>query len=442
MILKSSLLIAVSIALVAPSGPLAAQVASATSAEATDETAVEMEPEAEQEALLTEEELDDLVAPIALYPDTLLIQILVGATLPVEIIKANRFVEKNEGMEQQALNEAIEAEGWDPSVVVLAQGFPTVLTRMSEHIDWTELAGSAMLVQSDDVMAAIQRMREQAETFGNLETTAEQTISRDETDSIVITPTDPEVIYVPTYNTTTVYYRHDPTVVFLTWITIGAIWHNNNNWHGYWGCHNCGGWGGQPIHYRPTNININGNVNIGNSVNIGNRGGTWQPNTIQQARARNTISDRKANYPSGGKTARPLGGETGRRNDALRRDLSNISGASDISRPRTGDRARPGTGNTNRPVAGNRTRTSTGIAARSRTGTKPNRTPSNANRSTSSRNKATRPSQSRQPTTNRQRTRSNAAFQSSRGAKSARRSSSRGASSRQMRKGSGGRKRR
>lgn len=425
----------------------------ATDAQATTETDQEVLPE-DQEALLTEEELDDLTAPIALYPDTLLIQVLVAATFPIDVIKANRFVQDNADLAQEELNAAVDAEGYDPSVAVLAQGFPTVLENMADHIDWTELAGNAMLAQSEDVMASIQRLREQAEEFGNLETNEEQVVTRDETDSIVIQPADPQYVYVPTYDHNHVYYRYDPLIAFTSVIVIGAIWHNNNYWSGYWGCRNCGGWGGRPIYNRP-DIDIDGNVNIGNSINIGDRennfgdrnnnigdrdnnigdrgDGSWKPDQKKQDRAKENIGDRKANPQKGGKTDRPLAAQSGGRGDDLRRDLSKQTGTRDISKPSAGrtDRTRPSTGAA-------KTRPSTSGKAKPST----KRTPTKTNRSTSTKKKVSKPTKSRQPTKSTKSRSSSSAFKSHGGGKSTRSSKSRGHSSRKPAHHRGGGKKR
>jgi uncharacterized membrane protein YgcG len=448
---KKSLLMA-SILLIGLYGPVTAQEATSENTEAAASSEDATSDDGDQAAaddgdaadtdgeevadLLTDEELDDLVAPIALYPDTLLIQILVAATYPIDVIKANRFVETNSEMEQEALNEAIDGEGWDASVNVLAQGFPDVLANMAEHIDWTELAGSAMLAQSEDVMDSVQRMREQADELGNLETTEEQVVSRDETDAIIIAPADPQVVYVPTYTTSTVYYQPNTALVFTTGIIIGSIWANNNRWNNYWGCRNCGGWNGGNIHHRPNNINVNGNVNIGNNVNVGNgnRGnGNWSPDKNKQTRAKNNISDRKSSgrvgAGTGGNAKRPIDSSRPSRGDSMRRDLSNQSGARDISRPNAGggDRARPATNNGGK-------RPSTGAASG-------NRTPNKANRSTTKKPKASKPSASRQPTKKPTQKRSNSSMQSHGGGKAARSSKSRGSASHSRSRGGGGRSR-
>lgn len=112
----------------------------------TDEAA---QTEAAATDLLTQAELENLVAPVALYPDTLLIQILVAATYPMEIIKSDRLLAMNADADPEALIASIEAEEWDPSVEVLATAFPDVTSDMATHIEWTETVGDAMLAQRD-----------------------------------------------------------------------------------------------------------------------------------------------------------------------------------------------------------------------------------------------------------------------------------------------------
>ncbi len=113
--------------------------------------------EAPPEDVYTEEELDDLVAPVALYPDALLAQVLVAATYPLDVVKAQRWAGENKDLAADKRADATEAEGWDPSIAVLAAGFPTVLERMAKEIDWTEQLGDAMIVQDGDVLDAVQR---------------------------------------------------------------------------------------------------------------------------------------------------------------------------------------------------------------------------------------------------------------------------------------------
>mgnify|MGYP001949830071 FL=1 len=451
MVLRKKTMLMASVAILALGLPAFAQEASsdadAATAEtaaaeesATDAAAADSSADAEADASLTEEELDELVAPVALYPDTLLIQILVAATYPIDVVKADRFVKDNAELEQEALNAAVDAEGWDPSVAVLAQGFPDVLANMADHIDWTELMGDAMLVQSDDVMEAVQRMREQADSFGNLESGEEQTVSRDENEQIVITPTDPEVVYVPTYTTSTVYYRPDPLITFTSLVVVGAIW--SNSWgNSYWGCRNCAGWGGGGIYNRPNNnININGDVNIGNRNN-----NVWKPDNSKQVRAKTNISDRKvnnrgnnSNNRTGVKADKSFANKPGGRGDDLRRDLSKKTGSRDIAKPNAdGKRDLGNTGN--RPNAGNANRANNNRAR--------DVSPAKANKGGGNKAKAAKPTKSRQPTAKPKKKTSSSAFQSHGGGNKARKSTNRGSASRSRsgggakRGGGGGRRR-
>ncbi len=329
-----------------------AQTDTTTSSDSTEAATAETE----NADLLTQAELENLVAPIALYPDTLLIQVLVAATYPLEIVKANEFVKANADLEQAALETAINAEGYDESVAVLATAFPEVLLNMTAHIDWTDTIGAAMLAQSDDLLVAVQTMRNQAINTGALMSGDEQTVSVDEGE-IVIQPADPQVVYVPQYNTETVYVQDnsndDLTNVLLffgTAILINNIFDNNNHWHGYWGCRNCAGWGGRPIYRNPrVDINVDGNVNIGNDIKIGGGdrgpGGSWKPEPKRQKDAREKISNKRG--PDG--AAKLPANRPNSRGDDMRKQLSNKTGAADISRDRSKiPSARP---DVNRPSA-------------------------------------------------------------------------------------------
>lgn len=154
----------------------------------------------------TREELTQMLAPIALYPDSLIAQILMGSTYPLEVVEAERWVRQNEGLEGEALDSALKSKPWDPSVKSLCH-FPDVLFAMSEKLDQTSKLGNAYLAQQEDVMATIQFLRTKAEEQGNLKTTAEQTVTRTE-GYIRIEPADPEVVYVPVY---------DPWYVYGPW---------------------------------------------------------------------------------------------------------------------------------------------------------------------------------------------------------------------------------
>ena len=154
-------------------------------------------------AVFKQEELDQILAPIALYPDSLVAQILMASTYPLEVVQADRFAKQNASLKGEALTKALESQSWDPSVKSLVN-FPQVLTMMSEKLDWTQKLGDAFLAQQKPVMDTIQSLRAKAQAAGNLKTTKEQTVIVEEK-IIKIEPASPQVIYVPTYNPTVVY---------------------------------------------------------------------------------------------------------------------------------------------------------------------------------------------------------------------------------------------
>jgi len=147
------------------------------------------------------EELEAIVAPVALYPDALLAQVLMASTYPLEIVEAARWSKENPGLKDQALQDALQKQSWDPSVKALA-GFPSVLRSMNDKLDMTQKLGDAFLAQPKDVTDAVQRLRAKAMAAGNLKSGKELTYtSQKDGDQtiIVIEPTEPEVVYVPAY---------------------------------------------------------------------------------------------------------------------------------------------------------------------------------------------------------------------------------------------------
>ena len=196
----------VTLALVMGAHPSGLRAQDAPEADAPDAVVTEEAADAAalEDALLGEEELDELVAPVALYPDSLLTQVLVASTVPLDVIKADRFLTAEKDLSDKDRAAKAEAEDWDPSVQVLAGGFPTVIQKMAAEIDWTEQLGDAMLAQTDDVLDAVQRQRARAAAVGNLETNEAQVVEQTE-DSISIAPAEPDVVYVPQYDATTAY---------------------------------------------------------------------------------------------------------------------------------------------------------------------------------------------------------------------------------------------
>ena len=154
----------------------------------------------------SQEELDQMLAPIALYPDSLLAQMLMAATYPLEIVEAARWVKENPNLNDDSLDAALKEKDWDVSVKSLAH-FPQVLSMMDQKIEWSTRVGDAFLAQRDEVMDSIQNLRAKAEATGHLQSTKEQKVV-DEGGEITIEPSDPGVIYVPEY---------DPLVIYGPW---------------------------------------------------------------------------------------------------------------------------------------------------------------------------------------------------------------------------------
>ncbi len=131
--------------------------------------------------------------------------VLVAATYPLDVVKAGRFVSESADLDDKARATAAEAEPWDPSVQVLAGGFPSVVVMMADDLDWTEALGDVVIVQTDDVLDAVQRMRARAAAVGNLESNEAQVVEIDK-GAVSIAPADPEIVYVPTYDPATAYF--------------------------------------------------------------------------------------------------------------------------------------------------------------------------------------------------------------------------------------------
>ncbi len=236
---------------------------------------------AEAAAKLPPEQLDSLVAPIALYPDPLLAQTLAASTYPLEIIQLQQWLAKNKSLKDKALADAVAKQPWDPAVQSMA-AFPDAVKRLADDIQWTTDLGNAFLAQQSDVMDAVQRMRKKAKDNDALASNEQQKVETKVVETkavIVIEPANPEVIYVPSYSPTDVYgppiYPYPPIyyppyspgaafVAFSMGVMIGAAW------GGAWG--HCG-WGHNDININVNN-NFNRNTNINRNINVsGNRGG-------------------------------------------------------------------------------------------------------------------------------------------------------------------------
>ncbi len=151
---------------------------------------------------LSPDQLQNLVAPVALYPDTLLSQILVASTYPIEVVEAQQWVQQHRDYKPKKLVDEAKKQDWDPSIQALV-AFPDVLTRLNQDIRWTTDLGNAFLAQQTDVMNAVQQMRMKAQANGKLQSTPQETVTTESENgqsAIQIQPTDPQVIYVPVYN--------------------------------------------------------------------------------------------------------------------------------------------------------------------------------------------------------------------------------------------------
>jgi Protein of unknown function (DUF3300) len=160
------------------------------------------------------QELDQLVAPIALYPDALVAQILAAAAYPTEIVEADRWLTQHPDLKGDALAKAVNEQSWDPGVKALTQ-FPGLLGMMDKNLSWTSSLGEAYVNGQENVLDAIQAMRQRAQQAGNLKSTEQESVSTD-ANTIVIQPADPQVVYVPEYDPWLVY--GDPLAFYPGWI--------------------------------------------------------------------------------------------------------------------------------------------------------------------------------------------------------------------------------
>ncbi|HEY3276631.1 MAG TPA: DUF3300 domain-containing protein [Syntrophorhabdaceae bacterium] len=229
------------------------------------------ESDSAQKGTFKQEELDQMLAPVALYPDALLAQLFMAATYPLEVVEADRWAKGNKGLKGDALNAKLDKQTWDQSVKALVS-FPDVLAMMSEKLDWTQKVGDAFLAQQKQVMDTVQKLRSKAYAQGKLTTTTQQKVVVKE-QVIEIVPSSPTVVYVPAYDPAVVYgpwwypaYPPYPVyppgammatsmVSFGLGVAVGAAWSS--------------GWGSCNWHTGDVNVNVNKNVNV-NNTNIHN----------------------------------------------------------------------------------------------------------------------------------------------------------------------------
>lgn len=247
------------------------------------------------------QKLQQMVAPIALYPDVLVTQILIASTYPTQVVEAYEWLQKNKSATAAQAQQAGQAQSWDPGIVSLMQ-FPDILTRMFQNLEWAQDLGEAFLQDKQSVMNAIQYLRQQAKTAGSLKSSSQQTVTETGT-TIVIAPASPQVVYVPAYDPTVVYGAwapgpwYYPPAVYAPWpgwvpgagafafgagVAVGAAWAdawhcdwyhgnvvvNNNYYHGYGtadGTYH--GYNGNVSHYGATTTSYNKNTGEVHSYN-------------------------------------------------------------------------------------------------------------------------------------------------------------------------------
>src|SRR5438094_1557787 len=251
----------------------------------------------EEAPKIPSDQLDSLVAPIALYPDPLLAQVLAASTYPLEIIQLQQWLDRNKNLKDKALADAVAKQPWDPSVQALAVS-PDVVQRLAGNIQWSTDLGNAFLARQSDVMDAVQRMRGKAESKGTLKTSAQQTVQTKTVEGgkqvIVVEPASPDVVYVPSYDPAVVYgpppaeYPYYPYTypgyvpgTALAWgagIALGAAaW---GAWGGHWG--DCD-WNGGNVKIN-NNYNYNRNNNFNRNVSRQGQG-NWQHNPQHRGNA-------------------------------------------------------------------------------------------------------------------------------------------------------------
>ena len=216
--------------------------------EAPEEAAAPPEAAAEAPeapAPLSSDELDQLVAPIALYPDALVAQILAGSTYPTEVVEAARWQSANPGLSGDSLAAAVDSQDWDPSIKALTQ-FPSVLANMNNNLSWTSALGQAYYYQPEDMLNAVQVMRQRALAARTLVNTPQQTVV-DQNGVIMIEPVNPDEVYVPNYNPGVIYGAPEPVypgysmgemigagaLAFGAGIAVGVLANQAWGWHGW-----------------------------------------------------------------------------------------------------------------------------------------------------------------------------------------------------------------
>jgi Protein of unknown function (DUF3300) len=274
---------------------------------------------------LSTNQIQSLVAPIALFPDPLLTQCLVAATYPIDVIEAEQWLAQNASLTGDALSDAAMKQPWDPSVQSLT-AFPTVLKQLASNVAWTANLGNAFLDQKDDVMDAVQTLRQQAQQAGKLQSNDQQTVSTQTVDAkpyVVIQPASTQIVYVPTYSPVAIWgppaFPYPPiwypppiygggfAIGFAAGIHFGAWFGGGWGWHMGWG----GGWGGHTTIIVNNNNTYIHNTNIhNNTYKTGN--GNWQHNASQRGGVPYSRPKSAETRPGAGGAGERQGSDAGR----------------------------------------------------------------------------------------------------------------------------------
>ena len=303
------------------------------------------------DATFGNEQIEQLVAPIALYPDALVAQVLMASTYPLEVVQAARWSKSNPKVTGKALEDAMQKQPWDASVKSLT-ATPQVLQMMSEKLDWTQKLGDAFLAQEKQVLDGVQRLRKKALDAGNLKSGKEQNVTTAQEENVTvikIEPANPEVVYVPVYNPTVIYgpwpyaayppyYWYPPAYAggvffaFSVGIVIGSAW--------WGGCH----WGGGGVYINHNSYNNFNRTNINSD--------RWQ----HQPEHRKGVEYRDAGNRQKYAGQRPSAD--------TREAYRGRDGAGPSTADRAGTRDRPSAGTSDRPSAGTSNRPSAGTSDR------------------------------------------------------------------------------
>ncbi len=281
--------------------------------------------------VLAAEEIDELVAPIALYPDVLLSEILPASTYPVEIVQAARWRKTHDDAEDA------DEQDWAPSIKALVR-YPDALKMLNDDLDWTVRLGDAFLAQPDAVFDGIQRMRTKAEAAGNLKDTEQQVIVREKTEVVEvirIVPANPRYVYVPYYDPYAVYYpynsarvvHHSPVISFSTgfalgsWMNYGVNWRHRHIYHHHY----------SPNYYRGQNRRTITRRNSGypTVANVEGRGERWRHDADRSRRHNNRAVTRNTS----GNSHRSSNVVSGRRDAARSRISTSTRNEARVNRP-------------------------------------------------------------------------------------------------------------